>query len=82
MILKLVPGALSDQPIWWQNFIDDIDSRYDHVDGSSSRLKNIYHEISESGASVLLRDNYDEKSIRGLTFEDDVKATWFILRWS
>jgi hypothetical protein len=82
MILRLVSGALDDQPIWWQNFIDDIDKNYYHIRGSSQRIDNIYNAILEAGATVVLRDKNDRKSICGMDFEDDSKATWFILRWS
>ena len=82
MKLKLEIGGLEVQPQWWQNFIADIDSRYDHTLNSDERTNNIHTEIKKVGAKPFYRYPADIRSIKGLEFENDADCTWFLLRWS
>lgn len=70
-----------NQPVWWQNFIKDVDSRYDFkiTTITASRVNTIKQELELHGCTkVYDEDNQQEY----LEFEDDSKATWFLMRWS
>lgn len=77
-----------NQPVWWQNFIKDVDSRYNFKIStitastkrfSAARANTIKQELELQGCTkVYDEDNQQEY----LEFEDDSKATWFLMRWS
>jgi hypothetical protein len=81
MILKLVDGWFLEQPTWWQNFINDVDDRspneLDYI--GIKRKQFIIDEFAKVGASLI---NDEDEEIVGIEFNDDAKATWFIMRWS
>jgi len=63
--------------IWWNNFIDSLvcDSGTDNQINASEFNKLILSELAIYGGSMKLP--YME-----IEFDDEAKATWFILRWS
>lgn len=77
MRLQLNEGSLKKQPVWWQNFIGDIDDRY----GFSTLISNYSTERYD-----VIKDELKKvggvKSGSFILFKDSAKATWFILRWS
>ncbi len=83
MRLNLARGNLSDQPKWWQNFIKDIDSRNRLYDfNSNHRVRGIIREIEDIGAVAILESDTTRLNVVAIEFDDDAKATWFILKWS
>ena len=72
---------MDKQPIWWKNFINDVDSRYDFRFTTMSVLRSntIKQELELQGCTkVYDEDNQQEY----LEFEDEAKATWFLMRWT
>jgi hypothetical protein len=83
-ILHLRVGSIADQAGWWVNFIKDCDERggWDTYSRDSERVDFIINEVRKAGAEPILRSSNVPGSIIGMTFENEAKANWFLLRWS
>lgn len=72
---------LNYQPIWWQNFIKEVDIQFNLKPSllTNNRDVIIANEIKLAGA-VKIRDDKNQEEY--LEFEDPHKATWFLLKYS
>ena len=70
-------GFLDYQPIWWINFVKG--TLGNRIYSNDVRREMIADSLkSFGGVRIIDNDNREEY----IKFEDDSKATWFLLRWS
>lgn len=67
------------QPTWWINFLNVVHKNYRCNELERGEWITIVADtFSQWGAMVIMKDD----DYHAIEFEDDGKATWFLLRWS
>ena len=78
MISVQIVGPYDNTPMWWRNFVNAQQERCEEMNHSPNLMQQIIQSLAEY--DITYSRTHAEYST--LTFHDDMKYTWFMLRWS